>query len=59
MASKMNKKFSADVRGVLSIEDGQMSVEVEDVDGTVVLSDFFKDFADKEVKITIAYGEEL
>lgn len=59
MASKINKKYGADVKGILFIEDGVLSVEVEDVAGPVILSDFFQDFADKEVKITIAYGEEL
>ncbi|MEG0580240.1 MAG: hypothetical protein RR490_10030 [Niameybacter sp.] len=59
MASKINRKYGADVKGILSIEDGIITVEVEDVDTPVTLSDFFKDFSDKEVKITIAYGEEL
>lgn len=59
MASKINKKYGADIKGVLSIEDGVLSVEVEDIATPVVLSDLFQDFADKEVKITIAYGEEL
>lgn len=59
MASKINKKYSADVWGILSIESGNMTVEVEDVNKPIVLSDFFKDFESKDVKITIAYGEEL
>mgnify|MGYP003413085038 CR=1 len=59
MASKINKKYSADVKGVLNIEDGIITVQVEDVDEPIVLADFIKDFTDKEIKIVISYGEEL
>lgn len=57
--SLMNRKYSADIKGVLSIEDGKIIVSVEDI-GDVDLADFVKDFVDKEdVKITISYGEQL
>lgn len=57
--SLMNRKYSADIKGVLSIEDGKIIVSVEDV-GDVDLADFVKDFVDKEdVKIAISYGEQL
>lgn len=59
MASKINKKYSADVKGVMSIDDGIVTVEVEDMNDPVILADLFKDFADKDVKISISYGEEL
>lgn len=59
MPSKINKKYGADIKGILSIENGSMSVEVEDVETPIVLSELFSDFMDKDVKITIAYGEEL
>ena len=59
MASKINKKYSADIKGVLSIEDGIITIQVEDIDEPIVLADFIKDFAEKEIKIVVSYGEEL
>lgn len=60
MASKINKKYSCDIKGIISTDDGIITVEVEDVDTPVVLADFIKDFVGKpDVKISIAYGEEL
>lgn len=60
MASKINRKFSSDIRGTISTDDGIITVEVEDVDEPIVLADFIKDFVGKsDVKISVAYGEEL
>ena len=59
MASKINKKYLADVKGVLNIDDGIVTIQVEDVDEPVVLADFIKDFTEKEIKIVVSYGEEL
>ena len=60
MASKINKKYSCDIKGIISTDDGIITVEVEDVAEPVVLADFIKDFVGKsDVKISVAYGEEL
>ena len=60
MASKINRKYSCDIKGIVSADDGIITVEVEDVDTPVVLADFIKDFVGKpDVKISVAYGEEL
>lgn len=60
MASKINRKYSADIKGIISVDDGIITVEVEDMDEPIVLSDFIKDFVGKpDVKVTISYGEEL
>ena len=60
MASKINKKYSCDVKGLISVDDGIITVEVEDVEEPVVLADFIKDFVGKpDVKIAVLYGEEL
>lgn len=60
MSSKINKKYSADIKGIISIDDGIITVQVEDVDEPIVLADFIKDFSDKEdAKINISYGQEL
>ena len=58
MASKINKKYACDIKGIISVDDGIITVEVEDVDTPVVLADFIKDFVGKsDVKISVAYGE--
>lgn len=59
LASKINRKYSADVKGILNIDDGIVTIQVEDVDEPIVLADFIKDFANKEVKIVTSYGDEL
>lgn len=60
MASKLNKKYSCDIKGIVSSDNGVISVEVEDVENPVVLADFIADFIGKpDVKITVSYGEEL
>ena len=60
MASKINKKYSCDVKGLISADDGIITIEVEDMDEPVVLADFIKDFVGKpDVKISVSYGEEL
>lgn len=60
MASKLNKKYSCDIKGIISSDNGVISVEVEDVENPVVLADFIADFIGKaDVKITVSYGEEL
>ena len=58
MASKINRKFSCDIRGTISTDDGIITVEVEDVDEPIALADFIKDFVGKpDVKISVSYGE--
>lgn len=60
MASKINKKYSCDIRGIISADDGIITVEVEDVDESIVFADLIKDFIGKpDVKISVSYGEEL
>lgn len=59
MASLINKKFSADVRGVISVEGDKVIISVEDF-GDIEFADFVADFLGKEdVKITISYGESV
>ena len=60
MASKINRKYSCDVKGIINVEDGIITVEVEDVDEPIILADFINDFVGKpNVKISVGYGEEL
>lgn len=58
--SKINRKYACDVKGLISADDGIITIEVEDVDEPIVLADFIKDFVGKpDVKISVSYGEEL
>ena len=58
MASKINRKYSCDIKGIISVDDGIITVEVEAVAKPIVLTDFIKDFVGKpDVKIAVAYGE--
>ena len=58
MASKINKKYACDIKGIISVDDGIITVEVEDVEKPIVLADFIKDFVGKpDVKIAVSYGE--
>ena len=60
MASKMNKKFSCDIKGLVSIEGDKILISVEDIDDEINLAEYVKDFNNKDdVKISFAYGEEL
>lgn len=60
MASKINRKYSCDIKGIVSADDGIITVEVEDVAEPIVFADLIKDFIGKpDVKISVSYGEEL
>ena len=60
MASKMNKKFSCDIKVSVSIEGDKILISVEDIDYEINLAEYVKDFNNKDdVKISFAYGEEL
>ncbi len=59
MASLMNRKYCSDIRGVISVDDGKITVSVEDV-GDVNFAEFIADYVGKDnVKITLSYGKEL
>lgn len=57
MAAKISKKKVVNAQGTLDI-DG-MKLEVEGMDTPVQLSELLKDFDGLDVKITIAYGEDI
>jgi len=60
MASKVTKKSNIAIQGILDItDDGAMMVSVEDIETPFVLSELFEEYKGKDVKITIAYGEDI
>ena len=59
MAAKIQKKYQIAASGTLDITDGHVFIENEDTGELVDLAELFADFADREVKLSIAYGEDF
>ena len=59
MASKINKKKSFSIEGLLSINNGNIVFEVEDIETPLELSKLIEDFEDCNCKLTLAYIEAL
>ena len=60
MASKINKKSTISIQGIFDVaEDGILSVDVEDVENPVLLSELFAEYKGKDVKIVIALSEDI
>lgn len=59
MAAKIQKKYQISANGILDIIDGHVSIENEDTGELVDLAELFADFAEKDVKLSIAYGEDF
>lgn len=54
----VTKKYSLNANGILNIEDGVVSIEVQDTGELINLADLFEDFADKTVKLSVNYDED-
>ena len=59
MGNKINKRYKAEISGVLNIEDGIIVVMVEDVETPVILSEFIEEFNDKDVEISVGYKKNI
>jgi hypothetical protein len=60
MSAKISKKFGINAQGILFItEDGQLAIENADTGESISLAELFIDFADKDVKLSIAYAEDF
>ena len=59
MAAKIQSKYTVQANGILHIQDDQVFVENDDTGEYIPLISLFADFNDKDVKLSIAYGEEL
>lgn len=59
MASKVNKRQSANIKGILTIEDGDLLVEVEDIEKPFNLAEFLADFDGLEVNISVSHKFEV
>lgn len=56
--SKVSKKNTLNIKGVIYIEDKVISLEDENGE-LVAISDFAGEFDGKEVSLSIAYAEEI
>ena len=56
--ASITKKFSLSANGVLSIDEGCVSIENPDTGEMIDLKDLFEDFADKSVKLSINFDED-
>jgi hypothetical protein len=59
MAAKIQKKYQIAASGILDITDGHVFIENEDTGELIDLAELFEDFAGKDVKLSIAYGEDF
>ena len=59
MAAKIQSKYTIQASGILRINNDEVFVENDDTGDLISLSELFADFADKDVKLSIAYGEDL
>lgn len=51
-------KYALNAKGILSIEENVVSLEVPDTGEVINLSELLEDFADKTVKLSINYDED-
>lgn len=58
MASKIQSKYTIQANGILRINNG-VFIENDDTGELIPLTELFVDFSNKDVKLSIAYGEEL
>lgn len=59
MASKVSKRSSANIKGVLETENGVLQIRVEDIEKPYVLSEFLNEFINLEVRMAVVHAEDL
>ena len=57
--AKFSKKNALSIKGIYSIEDGKIFIEVEDVDDPIDLANVSTEFQGKEINLTITQNTEL
>lgn len=55
----ITKKFSLSANGILSITDGEVSLENADTGEMISFETLLEDFNNKSVKISVAYDEDF
>ena len=59
MMANFTKKYTINAKGILAIEDNMIGIENSDTGELLELKDILADFADKSIKLTVAYDEEF
>ena len=59
MMASFTKKYTLNAKGILSIEENVIGIENVDTGELFELKDILSDFADKSIKLTVAYDEEF
>lgn len=59
MASKITRKNTLSVQGIVNITDGRIIFEVEDVASDYDLADLMSDFNGQEVKLSVNQTDDL
>lgn len=59
MANKANKKSTLTIRGVYTIEDGKVLINIEDMDEPIDFAAVSAEYIDKEVTISITQNTEI
>ena len=57
--AKITKNNALSIKGIYNIEDGKISIEVEDVDDPIDLANVSTEFQGKEITLTITQNTEL
>ena len=57
--ANFTKKYTLSAKGILSIEDNIVGIENEETGEMFELKDMLSDFADKSIKLTVAYDESF
>lgn len=59
MASKISKKKSLTIKGIINTTDDGIFIEVEDMDNPVNLSEYARDFDGEDVTLSITVTQEI
>lgn len=59
MASKVNKRKTANIKGILSICGDRLFVEVEDIEKPFDIADFLSEFNGLEVTLSVSHKMDL
>ena len=59
MMASFTKKYTLNAKGILSIDDNIIGIENVDTGELFELKNILSDFADKSIKLTVAYDEEF
>ena len=57
--ANFTKKYTLNAKGILSIDENIIGIENVDTGELFELKDILSDFADKSIKLSVAYDEEF